>query len=329
MKKKVQTQLGLIEIPKKHDLCPQSGFRQSAYLQETCLYLGQSEIFSQSEELLERLCGIKQSDKQIENLCHHYGEKLEKKSIEEEEVIVEKKANLHYAMVDGSYIMSRKEGWVETKLGRVFAAESNVSVSEKRKTILDSEYVGHIGSHTDFCQKMDGVLARYTNLVFIADGAKWIWKWVGDYYPNAVQILDFFHAFEKICTWIALTTKDGEQRKQLCQYMEEMLRNSQIEELIAYIESMDCKGDILEKRTALLSYLQNNIQRMDYKNYVENGYLIGSGAIESANRNVIQQRLKRSGQRWTLKGGQQVLNLRTAYLSGNWIQVIQIVKNAA
>lgn len=293
------------------------------------MYLGQSEIFSKSEKLLHRLCGIKQSDKQIENLCHHYGEILEAEYIEEEEVIVEKDADLHYAMVDGSYIMSREDSWVETKLGRVFASESNVSISEKRNTIVASEYVGHIGSHTDFCQKMDVILERYTNLVFIADGAKWIWKWVGDYYPSAVQILDFFHAFEKICTWIALTTKDGEQRKQLCQYMEEMLRNSQIEELIDYIESIDCKGDILEKRTALLSYLQNNIQRMDYKNYIENGYLIGSGAIESANRNVIQQRLKRSGQRCTLKGGQQVLNLRTAYLSGNWNHVIQIVKNAA
>lgn len=329
MKKKVQTQLGVIEVAKRHELCPKSGFRQSSYLQETCLYLGQSEVFSKSSELLLRLCGVKQSDKQIENLAHYYGEKLEVESIEKERIIVKKEAGLHYAMVDGSYIMSREEGWVETKLGRVFASGSNISSSEKRKTIVTSEYVGHIGTHTDFCQKMNPVLERYTNLVFIADGAKWIWKWVEAYYPNAVQVLDFFHAFEKICTWIALATKDDNLQKQLCQYMEEMLRNSQTKELIDYIHTIDCKGGILQKRTDLIHYLQNNIQRMDYKDYVKNGYLIGSGAIESANRNVIQQRLKRSGQRWTLKGGQQVLNLRTTFLSGNWDKVLALVKKAS
>jgi hypothetical protein len=310
-------------------LCPHSGFRQSDYLQETCLYLGQSEVFSHAEELLFRLCGVSQSDKQIENLCHHYGELLETESVEPERFIVEKEDCLHYAMVDGSYIMSREESWVETKLGRVFSAESNVSISEKRNTILGSEYVGHIGSHTDFCAKMDIVLERFNNLVFIADGATWIWKWVSDNYPKAVQILDFFHAFEKICAWIVLAIKDPEQQTLVCKYMEELLRKGEVEKIIDYIQNIDCQGDTLVKRDKLIRYLSNNIQRMDYGNYLKDGYLIGSGAIEAANRNVIQQRLKRSGQRWTLKGGQQILNLRTTKLGGKWHKVVQLLRKVA
>lgn len=68
---------------------------------------------------------------------------------------------------------------------------------------------------------------------------------------------------------------------------------------------------------------------MMYKTFTNKGYLIGSGAIESAHRNVIQIRMKRSGQRWTIKGGQQILNIRTAKLSNKWKKVTNLVRMAA
>ena len=68
---------------------------------------------------------------------------------------------------------------------------------------------------------------------------------------------------------------------------------------------------------------------MYYKTYKDNGYLIGSGAIESAHRNIIQQRLKLSGQRWSIGGAQQIMNLRAFYKSNRWNEVVDIVKNAA
>ena len=74
--KKVQTQLGDISVKKGHNMTPLGNFRQSSYLQETALFLGQSEIFMDSSNLLSRLIRIDLSDKQIENLCHHYGEVL-------------------------------------------------------------------------------------------------------------------------------------------------------------------------------------------------------------------------------------------------------------
>ncbi|MDR1897168.1 MAG: ISLre2 family transposase, partial [Prevotellaceae bacterium] len=52
--------------------------------------------------------------------------------------------------------------------------------------------------------------------------------------------------------------------------------------------------------------------------FIKEGLLIGSGAIESANRDVIQKRMKLSGQRWTLQGAKQMLNLRTCYKSGKY-----------
>ena len=68
---------------------------------------------------------------------------------------------------------------------------------------------------------------------------------------------------------------------------------------------------------------------MDYKTYRNNNWLIGSGAMESSHRTVIQQRLKLSGQRWTIDKAQNVLNLRACLLSNQWTTLIDQCKNVA
>lgn len=310
-------------------LAPKGNFRQSPYLQETALILGQDQTFQQSSSLLKRLCGVDLSDKQTENLCHYYGEQLESLSAQDAVGVPEDPAALHYAMMDGSYILSREEGWTETKVGRLFKGSDNFAVSKKRNIVKSSAYVAHIGSHLDFVEKFSGLLHGLTCLVFIADGATWIWKWVSDFYPEAVQILDFFHAYEKICQWAALVFKDKQERNLWIGDAKAWLLNDALQELIIQIEDTSCQGDSLDKKNALLTYLNNNAHRMRYRTFLDKGYLIGSGAIESAQRTVVQQRMKRSGQRWTLKGGQQVLNLRTKMLSNQWEEVTKLVRMAA
>ena len=78
-----------------------------------------------------------------------------------------------------------------------------------------------------------------------------------------------------------------------------------------------------------MRYYQSNVRRMQYKTFVEKGYMIGSGAIESAHRNVVQQRLKLSGQRWSVKGAQQIVDLRACKKSNQWNTVVHLIKTAA
>jgi len=68
---------------------------------------------------------------------------------------------------------------------------------------------------------------------------------------------------------------------------------------------------------------------MQYHQYLEKGLLIGSGAIESAHKDVLQQRLKLSGQRWTMKGFQQMAQLRVVYKSKQEHRIKQLCQNAA
>ena len=75
-----------------------------------------------------------------------------------------------------------------------------------------------------------------------------------------------------------------------------------------------------------MSYYRNNRSRMYYGSYRRRGLLIGSGPIEAAHRNVIQQRLKLAGQRWTQAGVQQVANLRVLRKSDRWQRVIALTR---
>lgn len=77
----------------------------------------------------------------------------------------------------------------------------------------------------------------------------------------------------------------------------------------------------------LISYYESNKKRMDYKYYKTIGAgIIGSGAIESVHRTLIQDRMKLSGQRWSLKGAQNMINLKTVYLNEQWDNITLLTK---
>ena len=79
----------------------------------------------------------------------------------------------------------------------------------------------------------------------------------------------------------------------------------------------------------VVRYYERNKTRMQYKLYLEQGYMTYSGAIEAAHRSVVQQRLQLSGQRWSKEGAQQIANLRACKKSNQWDNVIRLIKTAA
>ena len=79
----------------------------------------------------------------------------------------------------------------------------------------------------------------------------------------------------------------------------------------------------------MLTYITSNKQRINYKTYLDDNLFIGSGALESAYKDVIQKRMKLSGQRWTLKGAQQIVNLRIKLKNNEWDKLVSQIKMAA
>ncbi len=82
-----------------------------------------------------------------------------------------------------------------------------------------------------------------------------------------------------------------------------------------------------EAANQLISYYSNNKDRMRYQDFAKTGCgIIGSGAIESAHRTLVQKRMKQSGQRWSWKGAQHMLNLRVVRKNNDWNKIIELSK---
>jgi len=72
---------------------------------------------------------------------------------------------------------------------------------------------------------------------------------------------------------------------------------------------------VQEKHAEVVNYLSNNLHRMDYPHYLANGWMIGSGAVESACKTVVAQRLKQAGMRWRAYGTDSMCHLRALFRS--------------
>ena len=315
-----------MSVPEKHVLCQTpSGFRMTAYWQEQCLYMGQQQVFEEASECIEKLTGTAVTAKQIERLCHCYGELAQEQESQQADALRPEDKRQHYAMADGGMVLTREDDWKEMKLARIFAAEDHLPQSERRNFISHSTYVSHLGSHHAFCAKLLPLTDALPNLVWIADGAPWIWNMAGTHYPDSVQILDYYHAKEKLCSFAKEAIKDSKQRTQWIEQQEDLLFSDQVKLVIANISLMPCRGPARQLQRSLLTYYENNKQRMRYQSYRQQGLLIGSGPMEAAHRHVIQHRLKRSGQRWTIAGAQQIATLRCLNKSGQWNQVKDLI----
>ena len=306
-------------------------------MQSLICVLAQDVVFDGASQILKKLLRIDLSAKQIQRVSQWYGSQIdpiiEANHIEYMPQLnpVKDKEEHTYVMVDGAMLFTREEKWKENKLARIFKESENVDSHINRNEIINTVYVSHLGSIKEFLPKVERHLSLVKNKkVFVADGAKWIWNWVNDNYPGAIQILDYYHAVEKIELLAKHQYIDNEKRKLWLDTQKGLLLNDQVYQVIDNIRALRSKNQIvLDAKKAALSYYEEHEERMLYKTYKDKGLLIGPGPIEAAHRNVIQQRLKLSGQKWTIKGAQAIANLRCYQKSNAWDIIDNLIRVAA
>jgi hypothetical protein len=309
-------------------------FAITRYMQVMLCFLGQSKVFEEASELIEKLLGLNICSMQIQRVSEYYGEKLDPAVNRNIEVCIPKLENVKkddavYVMVDGSMLNTREEKWKETKLARIFSHDNILKMSDKRSEIRNSVYVSHMGGIEAFLPKLERHLCGYKNKIIIADGARWIWKWSDDNFPNAIQILDFFHAKEKLVIMSQYFIKETDRQKWVNEQCGKLL-DDKVEEVIDTIKKLRCKNDDQrELKEKTINYYLEHEDRMLYKTYRNKGLLIGSGPIEAAHRSVLQNRMKLSGQKWSIKGANAIANLRCLHKSEAWHILEAFVKSAA
>ena len=159
----------------------------------------------------------------------------------------------------------------------------------------------------------------------LTDGGNGLENFLRTNFPrDPVAILDFWHAAEYLADLAKAPHPGDEERSRAltagwCQTMKHE-GGAAVVGVPERLELPRRKPAVAAKRAEALGYLRSNVHRMDYPTYVANGWLIGSGAVESACKTVVGQRLKLAGMRWGEDGTDAVCHLRALFKSerGQW-----------
>ena len=328
-RKKTLTVFGELTIAKSHPFSEAvNGFQISPRMQQLMTYCGQLDSYEKSNEVLKEMLQVEVSETQIYRVTDFYGKAVEA-SVNEEPVLSPVKADeVMYAQADGSMILTREEGWSEVKVGRLFKSSDCLHADGKPGWISHSQYIAHLGSHKEFTKTLDTLVDKYGNLgnrlVFVSDGATWIKNWIEDAFPKAISILDYYHVCEHLHEFSSSIFTDKTKEKCWTDKQKEWLLKGEVKTVITNIKRI---GKNTEKANQLISYYTKNKERMKYQDYLTIGCgIIGSGAIESAHRTLVQKRMKQSGQRWSCKGAQNMLNLRVVRKNNDWNKIIELTK---
>jgi hypothetical protein len=152
-------------------------------------------------------------------------------------------------------------------------------------------------------------------LVFLGDGAVWIWNLVAQYYSHAIQIVDWYHAEEHLEGVAMAAFAIPSERSLWLEAVTQSLWDGQVEDVIFACEVL---AHSCLKAQQAVNYFTNNINRMRYDKFRAAGYMIGSGTVESGCKQIVTQRLKLPGAQWVVTGAVQTAKARAAWLSGQW-----------
>jgi hypothetical protein len=152
-------------------------------------------------------------------------------------------------------------------------------------------------------------------LVFVCDGAVWIWDLIKHYYPQAVQIVDWYHAVEHLKTLAQTAFANVPDR---AQWLEAITQDLWEGRVATVIQTCTRLVQCCPAAADAVTYFTNNSERMKYAHFRAAGYLIGSGTVESGCKQIVSQRLKQPGAQWTVPGAVKTAKARAAWLSGEW-----------
>jgi len=247
--------------------------------------------------------------------------------LQERESLPEKPKRF-YGSIDGAFAPLEDE-WREMKT--VCWYQAGLRYKSDKLHAQDIAYYSSLEKAEPFGELLWGTGVHHRvdqaeELIFVCDGAAWIWKQVEKFFPKAVQIVDWYHANQYLHAVAEVLSASKEEQKQWHLEMKKLLWEGEIEIIIQRCRILLEK--IGQPVLRLISYYSNNIERMRYKDFRAKNYLIGSGTVESACKQIVSMRLKRSGARWTEYGAQMTAKARTAWLSGAW-QIVTMPTFAA
>jgi hypothetical protein len=307
---------------------------------------GALEPYQDASQSLEVYCGLAIEGRRIQRLVQHLGPEFAQWTRNQPAPTSLPAGTVFYVEADGTGVPVRREETLgregkgedgqartrEIKVGVVFTQappEKPVPGAKgKKKSQRESRpervpgstrYMTTTGNAQEFGQQLRDLARRQgmglaALVVFLGDGAAWVWELARVCFPFAKLILDFYHAAEHVglLTEI-LFGKDTPQAKAHREAWVKILRDQEhgVDELIRRAQAaMPRPGKTRRLASKALVYFENNRDKMRYWEYQAHGLFIGSGVVEAGCKSVVGQRLKQSGMFWGLPGAHNILDIR-------------------
>ena len=287
---------------------------------------------------LGELCGIYLSSNSAWRIAESVGERIKQYRQERKRVVLSGNAPAPevapgrlYIGIDGVHVPMCDGTYHEAKAGIVYQTkehEGKIRISNVAYTAT-LERTEAFGEHV-YALAFDSGVARANDVACLGDGAMWIWNSFTHHYPDAVQILDYYHACEHLDevakAWYG---EDSDKTKCWLEARKLDLLSDCVETVIRSILSWHpTEEKAKEVRRVELGYFQKNKNRMLYATLKGNGYHIGSGLVESACKTIVTQRLKQSGMRWSEPGAEHMVHLRSFLMSNRSVDIARFARAA-
>lgn len=226
-----------------------------------------------------------------------------------------------YVAMDGVRIMSTSGAGTEAKVGVVVSERRGPDGQQQRAA---ASYVASFATAAAFGPRLAleahrRGLETAAEVVVLGDGAEWIWNLAAEHCPQATQIVDWYHASERI--WDLGRALYGESSRRGTAWVErqlDLLAAGQVSRLVTNWRRRACTGAAAVVRDEQVTYFTNQAGRMAYDQYRARGLDIGSGMVESACKYVIGTREKGPGMRWSVAGAQAIANVRVLLFNEQW-----------
>ena len=236
--------------------------------------------------------------------------------------------------IDGAMVNIREEGWKELKVSTIYEiakrrlCDSITGEWMNLACAINNSYVAHLGDAQEFGPYLWSAAhargweeARETQT--IGDSAHWIWNLADEHFPLSLRTVDWYHGSEYLHNAAQLlfpaatsATSATSAMTRWFNHAETMLFQGQAEAIADAISDKLERNPLLASETlsAAITYFRNNHKRMQYMEFREDGFPIGSGMVESAAKQ-FKARFAGPGMRWSRLGFQRLLPIRSAVLS--------------
>jgi hypothetical protein len=228
--------------------------------------------------------------------------------------------------------------WREPKVVILFEVDEKGRMVRGSRPVIDGTLQGPDALIELVAFHLHRMGAALANVVtFVADGAPWIWKrldWVvaqvGLEPWRVVEVLDWCHAVHHLSVALAALPLAEGQRKELYNRLRGLLKKGKTRLVIAELETLAIGEDKDSSVWREIRYLtkHSDAGRLRYNCFRCRGVPMGSGAIESTIRRVINLRLKGNGIYWTEDNAEAVFQLRAAVVSGRWEEILEHTREA-